>query len=69
MFDKRRLEAELVLRSLSKADFAKFLGMDTSTLYKKINGKSDWSLTEIRVTGDILGKDKINAIFFAEKVS
>ncbi|MBO5415139.1 MAG: DUF739 family protein [Clostridia bacterium] len=69
MFDKKRLEAELVLQNISKAEFAKALGIDTSTLYKKMNGKSDWTLTEIRKTGEILGKDKINPIFFAEKVS
>lgn len=69
MFDKKRLEAELVLQNISKAEFAKALGIDTSTLYKKMNGKSDWTLTEIRKTGEILGKDKINTIFFAEKVS
>ena len=69
MFDKKRLEAELVLQNISKAEFAKALGIDTSTLYKKMNGNSDWTLTEIRKTGEILGKDKINPIFFAEKVS
>lgn len=69
MFDKKRLEAELVLQNISKAEFAKALGIDTSTLYKKMNGKSDWTLTEIRKTGEILGKDKMNPIFFAEKVS
>ena len=69
MFDKKRLEAELVLQNISKAEFAKALGIDTSTLYKKMNGKSDWTLTEIRKMGEILGKDKINPIFFAEKVS
>ena len=69
MFDKKRLEAELGLQNISKAEFAKALGIDTSTLYKKMNGKSDWTLTEIRKTGEILGKDKINPIFFAEKVS
>ena len=69
MFDKQRLEAELVLQNIGKAEFAKSLGIDTSTLYKKMNGKSDWSLSEIRRTGEVLGKDKIEAIFFANKVS
>lgn len=69
MFDKKRLEAELVLQNIGKAEFAKSLGIDTSTLYKKMNGKSDWSLSEIRRTGEVLGKDKIEAIFFADKVS
>lgn len=69
MFDKKRLEAELVLQNIGKAEFAKSLGIDTSTLYKKMNGKSDWSLSEICRTGEVLGKDKIEAIFFANKVS
>ena len=69
MFDKKQLEAELVLASISRSNFAKELGMNTSTLYKKMNGKTQWTLSEIHRAGEILGEDKIPRIFFANKVS
>ena len=69
MFDKKQLEAELVLAGITRSNFAKDLGMNTSTLYKKMNGKTDWTLSEIHRTGEILGEDKIPRIFFAKKVS
>ena len=40
MFDKKQLEAELVLAGITRSNFAKDLGMNTSTLYKKMNGKT-----------------------------
>ncbi len=69
MFDKKKLEAELILADITRASLAKELGIDKSTLYKKMNGKTEWTLSEIQKIGDVLGGEKIHTIFFAKEVS
>lgn len=47
-------------------DVANFLGLNTSTLYRKINGSSDFTRIEIKKIQDLLNLDmcKIGEIFF-----
>ena len=65
MFEKKQLRAELVIAGISQAELARRLGINKSTLYKKINGITEWTLSEIRKVGEVLGVDKIPRIFFA----
>lgn len=69
MFNKQQFEAELILAGFTHSIFAKKLGIDKSTFSKKVNGKSEWTLSEINRIGDIIGVDKIFIIFFAKNVS
>ena len=58
MFDKNLLKSELVLKGLTYESVAKNLNITKSTLSKKINGVSEWNLTEIQTIGKIIGEDK-----------
>lgn len=69
MFDKNLLKSEIVLKGLNLDSLAKRLETSKATLSKKVNGKSEWKLSEIQEIGKIVGEDKIVAIFFATKVS
>ncbi len=69
MFDRNLLKSELVLKGLTYEVLSKKLNITKSTLSKKINGVSEWTLSEIQAIREIIGEDKVVAIFFATKVS
>lgn len=65
------LKAELVRQGVSLRTLATILGIDRSTLYKKMSGRTQFLQSEIAKIGEILHLDsnKIVAIFFDNKVS
>lgn len=65
------LRAELVRQGISLRALATCLGIDRSTLYKKMTGKTQFLQSEIAMIGEILHLDSngIVAIFFDNKVS
>jgi len=69
MFDKKLFKAQLVLSGKTVADVAKSLNISESTLYRKINGESDFFRHEINMLCDELGITDPKAIFFADKVT
>ena len=69
MFDKNLLKSELVYHGLTFQLLADNLGIAKSTVSKKVNGYSEWTLSEIQKIGKILGSEKIVEIFFNKKVS
>lgn len=69
VFDKKQMEAALVLADLTHSEFAALMKMNATTLYRKMNGITEWSLSEISRTGEILGKEKVIPIFFGKEVS
>ena len=69
MFDKRLFKAHLVISGKSVADVAKVLNISESTLYRKINGDSDFFRHEINMLCDELGIADPKPIFFADKVT
>ena len=69
MFDKKLFKAQLVLSGKTVADVAKSLNISESTLYRKINGDSDFFRHEINMLCDELGITDPKAIFFADKVT
>jgi len=68
-FDKKLLRSEFVLHSVSLGDLATLLHITKSTISKKMNGISEWTLSEIQAIGKIIGNEKVMSIFFADKVS
>lgn len=75
MFQENEFRAELVRNGYTVASFAEALknagiAMNIATLYRKMNGTSDFYLNEINVIADILHLDStsILKIFFASKV-
>lgn len=69
MFNSQMLKAELVVRGKTLDFLATLLSISRSTVSKKVNGKNEWTLSELQKMGEFLGQDKLSEIFFARKVS
>ena len=69
--DKYRLEYEIKRRGLVKEDVQQAIGLSRTAFYRKCNGITDFTLSEVRAIADFLGlsPDDILDIFFAKKVS
>ena len=69
MMDKARLEYEMMKHSISKSDMCAMLGISRSAFYRKCNGESEFTQSEIQKIVDILDLKSPMGIFFTEKVS
>lgn len=65
MFNKTLFKSELVLKQITATQLAKILNVNKSTVSKKINGKSEFTHSEIQTIGKLIGNDKLMQIFFA----
>ena len=56
---------------ISKEDMAKKLGINIATLYRKINGESEFTLSELKLLKEILelSKEDVDRIFFGESLT
>ena len=62
MFNANLLKAELIIKGISTDELAKILGINKSTLSKRINGKSEWTLSELKKVGEIHGGERLYQI-------
>lgn len=69
MIDSKLLKAELIIHDKTIGDLAKDLEISRSAVSKKVNGKSEWTHSEIQKIGELLGAETMNKIFFASEVS
>lgn len=69
MMDKARLMFEMNKRGVAILDMCKALSMSRSAFYRKCNGTSEFTQSEIQKIVDILDLQSPMGIFFAEKVS
>lgn len=69
MFDKARFKAQIVLAGITSKELAEKLGINESTLYRKINNDGSFTRDEINKLIEILGIDNPQEIFFAEKLA
>lgn len=70
MFDKNRFKAMVVLRGRTLEDVSNALGINKSTLYRKIEERDgDFSREEINKLIDFLHIENPSAIFFADEVA
>lgn len=69
--NKNRLEFEMKERGISVGRLCAEIGISRSAYYRKCNGKSEFTLAEIKAIIKLLNlEEKIAAdIFFSEKVS
>ncbi len=56
---------------VSKEDIAKYLGVNPATVYRKFNGESDFTLSELRKLKKVLHltKEDVDRIFFSEPLT
>lgn len=56
---------------VSKEDIAKYLGINPATVYRKFNGESEFTLSELRKLKVFLNlsKDDIDRIFFSGELT
>lgn len=47
MFDKKRLQAQMVLKDINAEELSEQLGINPSTFYRKMNNDGDFSRSEI----------------------
>lgn len=69
MFCKDRLYGALNAKGISVPEFARLLGINKTTLYRKITGETDFYRREVEASARILGKEAAFAIFFAQEVT
>lgn len=67
--DKALLEYEMKKRGVSIADMCEKLGCSRSAYYRKCNGISEFTQSEIQTIVDYLELDSPVGIFFTSKVS
>lgn len=63
------LEYEMKRKKVSISDMCKKLGISKSAFYRKCNGKSEFTQSEIQRIVDILNLETPVGIFFEAKVS
>ena len=67
--DKALLEYEMKKRGITIADMCAKLGCSRSAFYRKCNGISEFTQSEIQIVVDYLNLDSPVGIFFSNKVS
>lgn len=67
--DKALLEYEMKKRGVTIADMCEELNISRSAFYRKCNGISEFTQSEIQKIVDYLGLDSPVGIFFTVKVS
>lgn len=67
MFQKNEFRAELVRKGMSVKSIARALKLTTASIYRKMNGYSDFYRTEIEKIAELLelSESDIIKIFFA----
>lgn len=69
MFDKNKFKAQMVLVGITSKKLADELGINESTLYRKINADGNFTRDEISQLVSILRIDNPQDIFFANELA
>ena len=67
--NKALLEYKMRIKGKNISDMCEMLGISRSAFYRKCNGKSEFTISEIRKIVAFLGLESPVEIFFAEEVS
>jgi len=67
MFKSELLKAKMVAKGVSAEELADKIGINTVTLYRKINGKTEFTRSEMQIIKSVfnLNKGEMDSIFFA----
>ena len=68
-FKRNLLKAQMTLQSISCKNLADAEGWSLTTAYRKVNGKTAWTVPEVQVCVELLSLDSVVAsnIFLPEK--
>lgn len=69
MFDKNRFKAQIVLAGMTSKELAEKLGINESTLYRKVNNDGNFTRDEINKIIEILRIENPQDIFFAKELA
>lgn len=69
MFNQKKFKALLVMKCKTMQNIADLLGINQATLYRKINGSSDFYRREIQAICNYLEIEDPNEIFFAQEIT
>lgn len=69
MFNKRKFKAAVILAGKTLPDIAELLGINLATLYRKMNGESDFYRNEIQILCEELKIKNPVEIFFAQDIA
>ena len=69
VFNKNKFKAQLALSGITAKELSQKLGIDESTLYRKINEEGRFSRQEINTIIEVLNIENPMEIFFAEKLA
>lgn len=69
MFNEQEFKACLARVNVTYKQLAKELGINATTLYRKVMRHGDFSRDEINCICDIIGKEYLIPVFFAQKVA
>ena len=69
MFDKRKFQAQMALKGMNVKEVSSQMGINESTLYRKMSNEGDFSRKEIDKLISILDIEDPMAIFFAESLA
>ena len=67
--DKNRLEYEIKKAGYTIPEFCEKIGISRSAFYRKCNGQTEFTLSEISLIIEVLGLKSPVGIFFASEVS
>ena len=68
-FDRRRLQAQMVLKGKNGKDVADRLGINEATFYRKMSNDGDFTRNQMGILIEFLDITNINEIFFANNVA
>lgn len=69
MFNKVEFEVAMLRKGVKRQELAKVLGIDVSTLYRKLENNGDFDRSQISIIMDYLDIDDPNPIFFAKDLA
>ena len=69
MFNKKRLQAQMVLVGMNVKEVSAALGINETTFYRKMNNDGDFSRKEISQLVEILKIEDPMIIFFADEIA
>lgn len=67
LFNRKKFEAMMLERGVTKEDVAHYLGISVASYYRRIRDNGNFTANEIRMLINFFGKDKVLACIFYDE--